>query len=128
MNDNLKILVEELRKLPEDEHCTGYLKDANGKLCVHGVMCDVYSRLTGEGRWITDPRTYQTFVLPDGSRWSTSSPPIVQQFFGVSPQVDDEDDADDEDVLLMRMNDGDGLSFFDIAAAIESAPPFRVHA
>lgn len=133
MNDNLKLLVEELKTLDPEEQCTGLLKDADGKMCVHGVMCDLYARLTGKGRWAQPKNRHvdwrYEFQL-DGVKYTTSAPTKVERFYGLD-DYDDDDDLEEEDarqrldrgvVCLMSLNDGARLPFADLAEAITSHP------
>jgi len=130
LTPNQELLVEELERLDPTEQCSGMLRRGD-KMCVHGVICDLYSRLTGRGRWVPVPggaRCEQIYAFEiDGRGDTIEAPDEALEFFDIvtdpppgSELIEVEDVIGDDDLLLMHENDERGLTFANLARAIRT--------
>jgi hypothetical protein len=93
------------------------LRPLDGSYCCLGVLCDIYAKTTGKGKWEyrDEDWTCALFHADDTSQ-DCYPPPSVMHWAGI------EDVPDDADIVinkLIDMNDDDQASFNRISNYIE---------
>lgn len=111
MNNNIKLWIDALRS---GEYKQGRRKLKNGDTyCCLGVLCDLYAKETGKGKWREDDQ-----FLTDGRTSAFNLPLDVMKWAGVCLS---EGRFAYGGKSLVALND-EGKSFSDIAEIIESEP------
>ena len=106
----------------------GARPNQQAKMCIEGVMCDTYHRLTGKGKWVplfgdvmgNHSSRVRSFEL-SGHRSHTVAPDDVYDFFGL--RQDDVDIPYDEEAHTVYPDDEDDV-FTDLIEANDAGTTF----
>lgn len=118
MKEDVKAKWQAALTSGEYEKGTGALRTHGNKFCCLGVLCDIYIKATGKGRWVENNDTY-SFV--DGSDHSAGGFPTAEvvEWAGLKVEapyvVDDAGDVEH----LHYLND-QGVPFAEIAKKIDA--------
>lgn len=85
--ENIKYLANQLEsgKYKQGFGAMKEIKNGDAFHCIHGVMCEAYKDLTGDGEWSDAYYRGTTKVLKfSGGSWSGASPKIVSFFLANS--------------------------------------------
>lgn len=123
MIESVKQLWLQALRSGKYEQAQGFLKRGRKDYCCLGVLCEIYRKETGKGRWVKSapaigPSSYR---FQDGLKDSSLKvvPEAVKQWAGLTSS-NPSFEIQDENTSAATMND-EGYSFETIAKAIEAA-------
>lgn len=118
MNTDVKVKWKAALTSGEYEKGVGNLRTSTNKFCCLGVLCDIYIKETGNGRWIDSDLGY---VFVDSKEHSSGGFPTneVVEWAGLDGEIPYVFNDNGDEEHLHYLND-EGMSFVEIAKKIDT--------